>query len=76
MEELLDDVENYRPLKLLAECQPLKLLTLDLGVLAKRGQLDSQRMENLWSRIQRLEEVGQFGDPAEEYSADEETGIS
>lgn len=57
VEELLDDVENYRPLKLLAECQPLKLLTLELGILAKKGQIDSQRMNCLWSRIQHLEEV-------------------
>lgn len=58
VEELLDDVQNYRPLKFLGECQELKLVTWEVGVLARRGYVEPQRIESLWTKIQHLEEVG------------------
>lgn len=57
VDELIDDVENYRPLRLLFECQILKLATWELGVLARRGDIDPLKMHDLWCAIQRHEEV-------------------
>lgn len=62
VEEILDDIENYRPLRMLAECQELKLVTWELGNLIRMDQLHPQAMQDLWNRIQHFEEVSLFDD--------------
>lgn len=57
VEELLDDIENYRPLKFLNEAQTLKLQVWKLGIASKRDRVDFEDMEQIWNRIEHLGEV-------------------
>lgn len=61
VEELLDDVENYRPLKFINECQILKLQVWQLGIAATKNEIEPGAMEETWFKIQRLGEVSQSG---------------
>lgn len=57
VEEILDDVENYRPLKFLNECQILKLQVWELGILSRRDRAIFEDMKETWTRIEHLGEV-------------------
>jgi len=58
-QELLDDIENYRPLKFLHACQRLKLRVWRLGVktLSAGTQASQSNSGDLWSDIMRTGEV-------------------
>lgn len=60
VEEILDDVENYRPLKFLNEGQILKLQVWELGILSRRGRANSGDMKETWNKIEHLGEVRDF----------------
>jgi len=57
VEELLDDVENYRGLSFLNICQKLKLSIWKLGVAAAQGGLVVDGKAQLWKRIEETGEV-------------------
>lgn len=57
VEELLDDVENYRGLSFLTVCQKLKLSIWKLGVAAAQGTVADESKERLWKRIEDTGEV-------------------
>ena len=54
--ELLDDIENYRPLKLVHLCQKFKLRVWKLGksIVQNTG---SEDIHDLWNEIEQLGEV-------------------
>jgi len=58
-EELLDDIENYRPLKFLHACQELKLSVwrLGLGGTPMGDQAPRPNSRNLWREIVQVGEV-------------------
>lgn len=57
VEELLDDVENYRGLSFLTMCQTLKLSIWKLGLAKARGMVVDESKEQLWRRIEETGEV-------------------
>lgn len=57
IEELMDDVENYRGLSFLTVCQKLKLSVWKLGIAAARGHLVDESKMRLWNRIEETGEV-------------------
>lgn len=59
VEELLDDMENYRPLKFLNECQILKLRVWELGIASRRDQVEFEIMDETWTRIEHLGEASE-----------------
>ena len=57
VEELLDDMENYRGLLFLTACQKLKISAWRIGKAAGEGKSVEDSKAELWSRIQDTGEV-------------------
>jgi hypothetical protein len=55
--ELLDDLENYRPLRLHHLCQAAKLELLRLARSDKQDHQDAECLRKLWKHIQNLGDV-------------------
>ena len=60
--ELLDDLENYRPLRLYHLCQAAKLDLLRLTRSAGHSQQDDVSPQKLWENIQNFGDVCDFPD--------------
>jgi len=57
VEQLMDDLENYRGLSLIQHCQKLRLNVLNLGIASRNGFLNENSVANLWRKIQSVGEV-------------------
>ena len=57
VEELMDDIENYRPLKFVHACQKLKLRVLNFGKCTLGNMDHTDSAEDLWNTISSLGEV-------------------
>ena len=55
--ELLDDMENYRPLHFLHLCQKPKLGILNLANQSSLGHNDGEGRQQLWKNLKKLGEV-------------------
>lgn len=56
--ELIDDMENYRPLHFLHLCQKPKLDILSLATTANHGQVDEGGRQRVSQRVKEIGEVG------------------
>ncbi len=56
--EMLDDMENYRPLHFLHLCQKPKLGILNLANKSSLGQDDTEGRKQLWKELTKLGDVG------------------
>lgn len=55
--ELLDDLENYRPLKFVHLCQKFKLRVWNLGKSIIQNGTNLEESQNLWNDLEQLGEV-------------------
>lgn len=55
--ELLDDLENYRPLHFLHLCQKPKLGILNLATSSDMGRSDRAGQQQLWKELTKLGDV-------------------
>ncbi|KAM0244216.1 hypothetical protein ACHAP5_006429 [Fusarium lateritium] len=55
--ELLDDLENYRPLRLYHLCQGAKLELLRLARSTDHDDVDASSLKKLWVHVERLGDV-------------------
>ena len=59
--ELLDDLENYRPLHFLHVCQKPKLGILNLANTSNSGPGEENGRQQLWKQIREIGEVRHLG---------------
>lgn len=57
VDELLDDIENYRPLKFVHLCQKLKLRIWSLGRALIQNAADLEESYSVWEEIEQIGEV-------------------
>ncbi|EXJ79542.1 hypothetical protein A1O3_07821 [Capronia epimyces CBS 606.96] len=56
-EQLLDDLENYRPLSLLQACEKLKIELWSLGITSTNAAVDQRDLDLLWQKIETAGQV-------------------
>jgi hypothetical protein len=56
-EQLLDDIENYRPLSLLQACEKLKVDLWNLGITSKSVSVEQSDLDRLWQKIETAGQV-------------------
>jgi hypothetical protein len=56
-EQLLDDIENYRPLSLIQACFKLKTEVCSIGITSGRMAVDQSDLDRLWQKIETAGQV-------------------